>query len=135
MKNSLGVFQNAIPIRGNTNIDRKSHHLFGQRMIVLANHTSPSVDLPTEKKYSHREIVLSLPVKTGPKYPKAVNFEELPGSFSKCSFSQQEHKYSLREHRPHDKCSRSTHGCSVSGTPSVGHVAATRVTPQQQVAA
>ena len=58
-KTSLGFFQNLIPIKGNTNIDRKRHHLFGQRMIVLANHTSPSVDLPTEKKYSHRESIVN----------------------------------------------------------------------------
>ena len=36
-------------------MDRESHHLFGQRMIVLANHISPSVDLPTDKEYLHRE--------------------------------------------------------------------------------
>ena len=59
-------FQNAIPIRRNTNVDRKSHHYFGQRMIDLANHNSPSsVDLPTEKKYLHRETTWSIPATTG----------------------------------------------------------------------
>ena len=50
-----GLFQNAILIRWSTNIDRKSHHLFGWRMIVLASHTSPSVDLPPGQKFLHRD--------------------------------------------------------------------------------
>ena len=53
---------NGIPLE----IGRAIIFLFRWRMIVLANHTSPLVDLPTEKKYLHEERALSKAVMIGP---------------------------------------------------------------------